>query len=736
MKTTMSKKLLALILALAITLALAPALGANAAASAGTLVAVPTSAKVLVDGKNVDFDAYNIAGNNYFKLRDIAYTLSGSVKQFAVGWDGDKNAISLTSGRRYLEVGGEMTGKGAGNKTPNPTSSMIYLDNREISLTAYNISGNNYFKLRDVGKTLNFGVDWDDANRTIAIATNSRYRDESGSTSYSASYFGAAQGSAKALEGRSVLVSIFLSRENPGWSAEGISRSANYLQIAADFLVSSGAGYGKDIELIHDFEANPDLRYDMFYDGEFGFHTEADISTEDPKLKELTNAAIDEFIEDNIPYMALADKYGTDSIGYVVFVDKGEGVSFAFQKLVGASAKRYHEKAIITGKILQSPSTMAHEILHLFSAVDLYVKSATFGVDEAIMEYTKANYSNEIMLGGWSYDSSGKVQYDKISKEITPLTAYCIAWLPTIPELTQFKSLFREVPSAAASRRELLNGAASWDYSPNGVFTGNYVNGIRVGRGVFEFTDGGRYEGNWESDNRSGYGINTWKSGDKYEGNWKNDKMSGHGTYTWANGDIYVGNFENGVKAGQGIYTWTSGQVYTGNFGPGGRSGQGTCKYASGSVYTGDWENDKRTGQGTCEFSNGDSYTGYWVEDRITGFGTCTYKNGNVYTGNWLNGKHSGEGRMKYASGRVYDGSWDDGFWSGYGELTYTDGKVQAGLWNEGKFVGDKNPSGTGGLADIDNGPTSIASDATDTANTSNAVKASSDISDSDVFES
>jgi len=49
--------------------------------------AVPTASAVVVDGVNTSFDAYNIEGSNYFKLRDIAYVLSGTEKQFEVGWD-------------------------------------------------------------------------------------------------------------------------------------------------------------------------------------------------------------------------------------------------------------------------------------------------------------------------------------------------------------------------------------------------------------------------------------------------------------------------------------------------------------------------------------------------------------------------------------------------------------------------------------------------------------------------
>ena len=49
--------------------------------------AAPTASAVIVDGRSITFDAYNIAGYNYFKLRDLALQLNGTPKQFAVGWD-------------------------------------------------------------------------------------------------------------------------------------------------------------------------------------------------------------------------------------------------------------------------------------------------------------------------------------------------------------------------------------------------------------------------------------------------------------------------------------------------------------------------------------------------------------------------------------------------------------------------------------------------------------------------
>ena len=149
----------------------------DAAPSTPALMATPTASKVMVDGKNVSFDAYNIAGNNYFKLRDLAYVVNGSTKQFAVGYDDGSKAITLNSGESYTPVGGELS-KGDGKaKNALPTKSKIFVNGKETPFTAYNIGGNNYFKLRDVTKVFNIGVGYDDASKVITINTDQDYED-------------------------------------------------------------------------------------------------------------------------------------------------------------------------------------------------------------------------------------------------------------------------------------------------------------------------------------------------------------------------------------------------------------------------------------------------------------------------------------------------------------------------------------------------------------------------------
>lgn len=147
-------------------------------AANATATAIPTASTILVNGKSVAFDAYKINDNNYFKLRDLAYILSGTAKQFEVRWDAAAKAILLTSGKPYTAIGGEMASKGGGAKAPAPTDSKILLNGTEVFFTAYNIDGNNYFKLRNIGAALNFSVEWDGERNTIVIDTSKVYIEE------------------------------------------------------------------------------------------------------------------------------------------------------------------------------------------------------------------------------------------------------------------------------------------------------------------------------------------------------------------------------------------------------------------------------------------------------------------------------------------------------------------------------------------------------------------------------
>ena len=186
--------------------------------------AQPTGATVLIDGKEADFEAYTIDGYNYFKLRDIAAALNESPKQFDPVYEEDANQVKLMVGQPYEPEEDQAGEEGAENrkteegsqaqpeeetreeagdeegmekeeservdeaetetgeeplsqepKAAYPTSQQVLLGEEALSLTVYNIDGYNYFKLRDLGRSIDFYVGWDSERWVISIDTGKGY---------------------------------------------------------------------------------------------------------------------------------------------------------------------------------------------------------------------------------------------------------------------------------------------------------------------------------------------------------------------------------------------------------------------------------------------------------------------------------------------------------------------------------------------------------------------------------
>ncbi len=143
-----------------------------------TVTAVPTSSSVLVDGSNVDFEAYNIDGFNYFKLRDIAYSLNNTHKPFNTVWNEKEQAITLEIGKDYEVTGGELSkGKNTSKKAVYSTAK-LYVNGSLVDCDAYNIDGSNYYKLRDVAKAVDFAVVWSENINSIGIVSYVGYEFE------------------------------------------------------------------------------------------------------------------------------------------------------------------------------------------------------------------------------------------------------------------------------------------------------------------------------------------------------------------------------------------------------------------------------------------------------------------------------------------------------------------------------------------------------------------------------
>ena len=62
--------------------------------------------------------------------------------------------------------------------TAERSTNRIYVDGQEVRLTAYNINGNNYVMLRDVGKTVGFEVYWDGDAKCVQVESGKPYTGE------------------------------------------------------------------------------------------------------------------------------------------------------------------------------------------------------------------------------------------------------------------------------------------------------------------------------------------------------------------------------------------------------------------------------------------------------------------------------------------------------------------------------------------------------------------------------
>ncbi|WP_251318357.1 leucine-rich repeat protein [Flintibacter muris] len=137
--------------------------------------ASPTNDKLEVNGTAANPTVYKIGDSNYFKIRDVAALLNGTEKQFAVGYDGTKNAVTATTGQGYAKQTGDLAGAATGgNQSAETSNDAIYVDSQKIEAEVYKINGSNYFKLRDLGKALNFYVGWS-AERGMYIETDKPY---------------------------------------------------------------------------------------------------------------------------------------------------------------------------------------------------------------------------------------------------------------------------------------------------------------------------------------------------------------------------------------------------------------------------------------------------------------------------------------------------------------------------------------------------------------------------------
>lgn len=139
--------------------------------SALAVQATPNHQPIVRNGQKVSLAGYEIDGYTYFKLRDVATILNGTESQFSVDYDG--TGISLTTGQPYTRVQGDLAPIPDGTVAETALTSLpLTVDGQSVTLTACEVDGFNYLKLRDLGEALNFPVDYDESTHTILLGAH------------------------------------------------------------------------------------------------------------------------------------------------------------------------------------------------------------------------------------------------------------------------------------------------------------------------------------------------------------------------------------------------------------------------------------------------------------------------------------------------------------------------------------------------------------------------------------
>ncbi len=234
------------------------------------------------------------------------------------------------------------------------------------------------------------------------------------------------------------------------------------------------------------------------------------------------------------------------------------------------------------------------------------------------------------------------------------------------------------------------DGVGTMNFGNNEIYTGDFKDSKRSGKGIMTYSSGKKYDGLWIEDKKDGYGVERYKDGGIYTGEWKNNVAEGKGTMTYPSGSKYEGDWKNDKKDGSGVYHYASGVVYEGEWKNDQFYGKGTMTYPSGSKYEGDWKNDKSDGKGIMRYKDGGVYDGDWKNDLADGKGTMTYSSGSKYEGDWKNDKRDGNGVMNYKDGSISTGIWaNDELVNGY--FTSADGKKEKVKKSSGSTAGSTN---------------------------------------------
>lgn len=179
-------------------------------------------------------------------------------------------------------------------------------------------------------------------------------------------------------------------------------------------------------------------------------------------------------------------------------------------------------------------------------------------------------------------------------------------------------------------------------FSNGSQYVGQFVGGLRHGRGSHTYSNGAEYVGNWANDKRHGQGIFEMKTALMdivQDGLWENDVFQGENKMETPSRNelgqiLCVGSPHEMSQMPDVSKNWNA------------CLGEIRWEYSGGGSYVGEFENGAWHGQGTFKQGPNEEYVGEWQNNQPHGQGTYTYADGTINTGQWENGVFQNQDRL------------------------------------------------------------------------------------------
>ncbi|MEG0383709.1 MAG: hypothetical protein RR642_03040 [Solibacillus sp.] len=133
--------------------------------------ATPTMTDILLNDELYTAGVYNIEGNNYFQLRDVAQILSEGSSKFDIGWDQKNKMIQIIPKKQYSfdYATYDYAKDDSYNITYNETK--LLKDDKIFSMKAYIIDNATYYQLRELSAILGIEVGYDAKENKVTVKT-------------------------------------------------------------------------------------------------------------------------------------------------------------------------------------------------------------------------------------------------------------------------------------------------------------------------------------------------------------------------------------------------------------------------------------------------------------------------------------------------------------------------------------------------------------------------------------